>query len=170
MIVCDSDLLIGDCIRCCDWKHSIGFLHLLNGLQLTATNFLLKVAIQAACQVHQQGVSLKEDSVTRSGHYGGNLSSSFNSSQLQECWGCRQSLTQELSRLCFTLSLDNGGSFVLECLLDKILGSFGLLLCDLLLFDGLGELGAEVQVSNGYIIKDDIEVLKSISETVTDLL
>lgn len=79
-------------------------------------------------------------------------------------------MTKELSGLGFTLSFDNGGSFVLESLIDKIFGSFGLLLGDLLLFDGFRELGAEVQVSNGDIIKDDVEVLKSISETVTDLL
>ena len=58
----------------------------------------------------------------------------------------------------------------MDGLLDEILGSLGLLLGDLLLFNGLCELWTEMQVCDGDIIKDDVEVSESLSEAVPDFL
>ncbi len=48
--------------------------------------FFLKVAIETTSEVHEEGVSLEEHSVAGSAHYGGNLTGSFDSTQLEESW------------------------------------------------------------------------------------
>lgn len=55
-------------------------------------------------------------------------------------------------------------------MVDEELCSLGLLLGDLLVFNGLGKLSSEGKVGDGDIIEDDMEVLESIEETVSDLL
>ena len=55
-------------------------------------------------------------------------------------------------------------------LLDEILGSLSLLLSNLLLFDSLAELSSKMKICDRYIIKDDVEVLKSHLETFFDAL
>ena len=131
---------------------------------------LLKVLIEATSQVHEKSVCLKENSVATSRHNCGNFTSSLNSSQLKESWRGGKGRSKKFGGLGLTLSLDNRRSLVLDGLLHKVLGSFSLLLRDLLLFDGLCELRAEMEVSNGHIVKDDVEVAKSLSKTVSDLL
>ena len=130
-------------------------------ISVAAMLFFLEVAIKATCEVHQEGVSLEEHSVAGSAHYGGNLTGSFDSTQLKESWWGREGVTEEFGSLSLTLSLNDCGAFVLDGLVDEILGSFSLLLGDLLLFNGLSELTSEMEVSDGDIIKDDVEVLQS---------
>ena len=133
-------------------------------------SLLFEVLIQTRSQVHEEGVSLEEDSVTSARHNSSDLTSSLDPSQLEESWRCGEGGTKELGSLGLTLSLDNGGFLVLEGLVDEELWSLSILLCNLFLFNGLGELGSEMQVRDGHIIEHDIEVLASFSETVSNLL
>lgn len=118
----------------------------------------LKVRVVSSSQVHQETVSLEEYSVAAPCHDVSDFASSFDSPQFQEGRLLGESITEKGSGLSFTRSLDDRGSLVLEGLLDEILSAFGLLLRDLLLFDSLGEFRAEVQVSDGYVVKHDVEV------------
>mgnify|MGYP000212119544 FL=1 len=58
----------------------------------------------------------------------------------------------------------------MEGLVDQELGSFSLLLCDLFLLNGLGELWPEVQVRDRDVIEHDVKVLAPVCQTVPDLL
>lgn len=72
--------------------------------------------------------------------------------------------------MSFTSSLNNRRSLILECLFDLELCTFSLLLSDLLIFDGLGILWSEMQVSDGNIIEHDVEIPKTFSEAISNLL
>mmetsp|Transcript_20743 Transcript_20743/g.28004 ORF Transcript_20743/g.28004 Transcript_20743/m.28004 type:complete len:243 (+) Transcript_20743:313-1041(+) len=151
-------------------RRSLAFLDGLDGAALVAGRFPLKVAVEARREVHEEGVGLEEDAVTRSGHNRGDLARGLDSAQFEESRGGCEGLTKESGSLGFTLSLDDGGALILDCLVDQVLGTLSLLLGDLLLFDGLGELGAEMQISDGDIIEHDVEVAQSLGQAVANLL
>ena len=81
----------------------------------------------------------------------------------------RQRITNLFCGLSLTLSLDDGGLFDLLSLLDFVLGSFSLLSSNLLLLSGLSELRSEEEGSDGNIIQKNVEVLKSLQDTLLDL-
>lgn len=132
--------------------------------------FLLEVLVQTRSQVHEESVSLEEDSVTATRHDSCDLTGSLNPSQFQESWRSGQGSTEEGGSPSLTLSLDNGRFLVLKGLVDEELCPLGLLLRNLFFLDSLGELGSEMQVDDGNIIEHDIKVFASLSQTVSDLL
>ena len=145
--------------------HSFSWCWVLNTWSL-----LFKILIEASSQVHEKSVCLKEDSIAAPWHNCGNFTSSLNSSQFKEGWRGGEGRSKKFGGFGLTLSLDNRRSLVLDGLLNKVLGSFSLLRRDLLLFNGLGELRSEMQVSDGHIVKNDVEIAKSLSKAVSDLL
>jgi len=131
---------------------------------------LLKIAVQAGSEVKKESVCLEEHTVSASRKSCCNFASSLDSAKVKEGRGSVHGLSEKFGGLGFTLSPDNCGLFVLQGLFDLELGSLGLLLGDLFLFDGLRELRTEVEISNGDIVELDVEVSQSFVETVSDSL
>ena len=77
-------------------------------------------------------------------------------------------MTQKFGRFSFSLGSDNDLLSLLFGLLDQILGSLGLLLGNLFLFDGPGEFGSETEVSDGHIVKHNVEISQSNLESLLD--
>ena len=75
-----------------------------------------------------------------------------------------------LGTLGFTLGTNNVGLSLLLGLLDDEPRPLGILLCDLLLLDGLGELLAEGHVGDGHILERDVELLGALDEIGPDPL
>ena len=65
--------------------------------------------------------------------------------------------------------MNNCGFFVLNGLLDKELGPFGVLLSYLLGFNSRSVLSAEGEVCDGDIFEDDVKILGTFCEAPCDL-
>ena len=91
-----------------------------------------------------------------------NLPTGFNLSDLDKSGSCLcNSLADDVGTLCFSLRSDDVGLSFLLRLLDDESCSFGILLCDLLLFDGSGEFSAKGHVCDGDIFKGNVEFLRA---------
>lgn len=80
------------------------------------------------------------------------------------------SLSNGICTLSLALSSDNVSLPLLLGLLDDETGSLGVLLGNLLLLDGLGELAAESHVGNGYILQGDVELGGTAGQLGSDAL
>jgi hypothetical protein len=72
--------------------------------------------------------------------------------------------------LGFALGADDVGLPLLLGLLDDESGALGLLLGDLLLLDGLGELLAEGHVCDGDVLEGDVELARALEQVGADLV
>lgn len=78
-------------------------------------------------------------------------------------------ISDELCRSGFTLSSNNDGSLLLDGSVDDVLGSLRVLLRDLLrLYCGSVFL-REGQMSDGHIIQQDVEIVCSLRQQLSDL-
>lgn len=76
----------------------------------------------------------------------------------QPITGLGNSLANGIGALGLTLGADDVGLTLLLGLLDDEAGTLGVLLGDLLLLDGLGELVAEGHVGDGDVLEGDVEL------------
>lgn len=72
--------------------------------------------------------------------------------------------------LGFTLSTDDVGLSLLLCLLDHEARALSLLLGNLLLLDGLGELLAEGHVCDGNVLEGNVELVGALKKVGADLV
>ena len=126
------------------------------------------VGSRVAHDVEQQRVGGEVYAVVRSCDGGSNILSGGDTTQLNETGIVLHSLTDQTSRSGFSLCANDGGFLVLLRLLHHILGTLGLLLGDLLGFDGVGELASEGQIDNGHIIDDDSELATALDQVTLD--
>ena len=89
-------------------------------------------------QVQQEGVRLEVHLVSGLGHDGGDLLGGVQSSELNVSRVLGERCSDQLGRLRVSLRLDNCALFVLKSTVNDILGTFGILLGDLLVFNGSG--------------------------------
>lgn len=82
--------------------------------------------------------------------------------------GLSDSLADDIGTLGFTLGTDNVGLALLLGPLDDEAGSLGVLLRNLLLLDGLGELLAEGHVGDGDVLKGNVELAGALHEVGPD--
>ena len=76
----------------------------------------------------------------------------------------------EAARLGLALGPDDVGLLLLLGLDHNELGALGLLLHDLLRLDGLGELGAELEVGDGDVLQRDVELGRARGQLLAHLL
>ena len=93
----------------------------------------------------------------------------LDSSDLDQPIPClRHGLADDVCGLGFTLCADDVGLSLLLCLLDDEARALGVLLRDLLLFDGAGEFAAEGHVRDGDVFERDVEFLRAAEEVRSD--
>jgi len=80
------------------------------------------------------------------------------------------SLADRLSCLGFTLGTDDAGLTLLLGLLDDESCPLRLLLSDLLLLDGLGELSAKGHMRDGHVLQSNVEFLGALQQLSTDAI
>lgn len=103
------------------------------------------------------------------GKSSGNLLGGLNSSNHEETvTSLLKGLGNGLGGLGLSLSSDNGSLSLLLGLLDDESSSLGVLLGNLLLLDGLGELLTEGHVGDGDILKSNVELTGSLDEILSD--
>lgn len=73
-----------------------------------------------------------------------------------------------LGRLGLALGADDGGLALLLGLLDDEACALGVLLCDLLLLDRLGEFAPECHVCDGDVFERDVEFLRALEQVGAD--
>jgi len=100
----------------------------------------------------------------------GNLLGSLDAAQLDETGVVLDGLTDELGRLGLTLSADNNGALVLEGLVDKEASALSLLLGNLLALDGTRVLATELELGDGHILKENVEMLGTNHKVSSDEL
>ena len=95
----------------------------------------------------------------------------LNLSDLDEAiTGLADGLADGVCALCLTLGADNVGLALLLGLLDDEAGALGVLLGNLLLLDGLGELLAESHVRDGDVLEGNVELGGAAGEVGTNTL
>lgn len=82
--------------------------------------------------------------------------------------GLSDSPADGIGSLCFTLGPDDVGLPLLLRLLDDEPRTLGFLLCNLLLFDGLGELLSEGHVGYRHVLERNVELLGTLEELAAD--
>lgn len=120
-------------------------------------------------QVQQQGVGVQDQAVVAPCDHRGDFLGSVDAAQLHETWVLLDGGTDHLGRLGFSLSTDHDAALVLDRLLDDETCALRLLLSHLLGLDGAGELTAELQVCDGDILQDDVELGSTLSQVLPDL-
>ena len=106
---------------------------------MVSTCLSFQTAVKSLSKIEKEGIRLEEDLVATASKSASNFSGGFNSTKVQEGRGLLHSISKEAGGLCLTLSLDNGGTLVLQSLFNLILGAFSLLLRNLLLLNGFGK-------------------------------
>mmetsp|Transcript_601 Transcript_601/g.2389 ORF Transcript_601/g.2389 Transcript_601/m.2389 type:complete len:222 (-) Transcript_601:395-1060(-) len=100
----------------------------------------------------------------------GDLFGRLDSPELDQADACLpRGLRDQPRRLGLTLCLDNGGLPLLVALQNDVLCPLGLLLCDLLLLDRLGELDSELEVGDRDVLDDQVEVPGPLGQVLLDL-
>lgn len=108
---------------------------------------------------------------TRSRQIGGNVLGRLDFAQLhQTLAGIAERLGQQLGGIRITLGRNDGRLLLLLGLLDEETGLFGVLLGDLLHFDGQREFAAERQVGDGDVVEDQAELGGALGQVVGHLL
>jgi hypothetical protein len=106
---------------------------------MVSTCLSFQTAVKSLSKIEKEGIRLEEDLVATARKSGSNLSGGFNSAEVQEGRRLLHGISKETGGLGLTLSLNNGGTLVLQSLFNLILGAFSLLLCNLLLLNGLSK-------------------------------
>ncbi len=111
--------------------------------------------------IEQERIGIEQHLVvgTRLRQDGGNVTSRFELTKLEESLVLLDGFTDEFSGFRLTLGLDNDRGLLLDSLVDQEGGTKSGLLCDLLGFDGVGEFGRERDVGNRNIIENKVETL-----------
>lgn len=118
---------------------------------------LLTLAARQICDVGVVGQGL------------GDLTASINATNLDQTGtSLSDSLADNVGTLGFTLGADNVGLTLLLSTLDNESCPLGILLGDLLLLDGAGELLSEGHVGDGDILQGDVELAGTLEEVGTD--
>ena len=125
--------------------------------EASALAALLAITTRQICDVGVRGQSLRD------------LTAGIDTTNLnQTVAGLGDSLANDFGGLGFTLGADNVGLSLLLGALDDESCSFGVLLGDLLLLDGLGELLAEGHVGDGDVLQSDVELRSALEKVGAD--
>mmetsp|Transcript_82073 Transcript_82073/g.180383 ORF Transcript_82073/g.180383 Transcript_82073/m.180383 type:complete len:225 (+) Transcript_82073:90-764(+) len=119
-------------------------------------------------QVHQERGAVQDHAVGRPREERGNLLSHRDLAELDETRVLLDGSTDHLRRGHLSLGVDDGLLLLLLSGEHEVAGSLGLLLRNLLRFDGLLVFGGEAEMGDGNVVEQDVEVLRALREVVAD--